>query len=114
MMPIILRQNEFMLNCLESIKEEVRALNLGIECERFDVKPEDRKPIPQLSGSFAGVSRSINDANKIVATEEKAKIISQARQDAYASEKDAEVFKSRIISTLKNRSEKIYGFDESV
>jgi hypothetical protein len=97
-----------MLNCLESIKEEVQALNLGIECERFDVKPEDRKPIPQLSGSFAGVSRSINDANKIVskATEEKAKIISQARQDAYASEKDAEVFKSRIISTLKNRSEK--------
>jgi len=107
-----LRQNEFMLDCLSLIKKEVQALNIGIECERFDIKPEDRQPIPQLSGSFAGVSRSINDANKIVskAYEDKAKIISQARQDAYASEKDAEVFKSRIISTLKNRSEKFSAF----
>ena len=107
-----LRQNEFMMACLESIKKEVQVLNLGIECERFDVKPEDRKPIPQLSGSFAGVSRSINDANKTVskAYEEKARIISQARQDAYTSEKDAEVFKSRLISSLKNRSEKFSAF----
>ena len=107
-----LRQNEFMMACLESIKKEVQKLKLGIECERFDIKPEDRKPIPQLSGSFAGVSRSINDANTIVskANEEKAKIISQARQDAYSSEKDAEVFKNRIVSTLKNRSEKFSAF----
>ncbi|MDD7987084.1 hypothetical protein PQO01_19205 [Lentisphaera marina] len=106
------RQNEFMQVCLDAIRKEVSALNLGIECDRFDIKPEDRKPIAQLSGSFTGVSRSITDANKRVskAQEEKAKIISQARQDAYASEKDAEVFKSRLISSLKNRSEKFSAF----
>lgn len=105
-------QNEFMQICLDSIRKEVSTLNLGIECDRFDIKPEDRKPIAQLSGSFAGVSRSITSANKAVskAQEEKAKIISQARQDAYSSEKDAEVFKSRLISQLKNRSEKFSAF----
>jgi regulator of protease activity HflC (stomatin/prohibitin superfamily) len=106
--------NGFSIAILERLKLEVEGMGFGISCDRIDVRPEDRKPLAQLQGSFASVSKAVSDANNRVAKarEQKERLISKARQDAYASEQEAEVFKNHLVSSLKNRSDKFLSFME--
>ena len=106
--------NEFSSQVLERLKLEIEGMGLGVICDRIDIRPEDRKPLAQLSGSFGSVSKAVSDANNRVAKahEQKARIVSRAKQDAYASEQNAEVFKNHLVSSLKNRSDKFLSYLE--